>query len=887
MVGALFLMLSDVRATHIVGGEIYYNYLGNNNYEIILKVYRDCGPTNVNGTGFDPNASVGIYRTSNGQLINGNFTLPLANATVDFVPVELENPCFVLPPNVCVQRAVYTETINLPAVPGGYTLVYQRCCRNPSIVNLVSPEDAGATFTTQIPPPSVAVNNSSAQFTNFPPVALCANAEFFFDHSATDVDGDELVYELCTPFLGGTPDFPAPVPPLGPPFTPVMFDNGYSASYPIDSSPEFAIDATTGLMTGTATQLGQYVLGVCVSEYRDGVLINTTNRDFQFNVTVCDPNIVASIPELPQVCAGAPVQFENNSTNASFFFWDFGVEALTTDTSSLEAPVFSFPGNGTYTVTLIANPGWPCADTVTTQYTSLPTINPVITVGDYECISDGDYYDFSATATVGQTPVIQWNFGVGSVPQFSNEWNPQNVKMNPESSSMNVIFTVTDNGCIESDEEVIENPPDPVAAIAPQTAFCDGFEYAFQNNSLNTQQYYWDFGFGTTGSTTVENPVVTFPDTGVYNIKLLVTAPYSCSDSTSLELYIYGLLDPFFPPQPSQCFEGNSFDFTAMGASTDDAVYSWEFGSQGMPASSGQPNPQNVTFSEPNTYSVTLTISENGCVESYTDEVWVADNFEIEFDWSESEGCPPLALSVDASAQSESPVFFQWELSNSGNEVNGNGSMVNFVLDQPGYYDLGVTAFTTTGCVESESWFIEDAVQVYHVPVPGFSISPQVVNILSPQITISDLSVGSVECNYFMSDGAVFNACNFDYVLQGTGAQTITQYVINEIGCTASVSGVVIVEGYVLHAPNSFTPNGDGVNDFWIPVTAGITSYDLTIYNRWGDMIFQSNDPALPWLGQAHDGEHFAPDGVYQYMLTISDSEGLPHDFKGHIVLTR
>lgn len=871
-------------STHIVGGEIYYNKLNGNNYEIILKVYRDCGPTNANGTGFDPNASIGIYKTSNGQLFNGDFSLPLFDAIVDFVPVELENPCFVLPPNVCVQRAVYSGSINLPPIPGGYTLVYQRCCRNPSIVNLIAPDDAGATFTTHIPGTELSGLNNSAQFTNFPPVALCANADFFFDHSATDADGDELFYELCTPFLGGSPDFPAPVPPLGPPFTPVSFDAGYSATYPIDSDPAFAIDPNTGLLTGMATQLGQYVLGICVSEYRDGVLINTTNRDFQFNVTVCDPNIIASIPDIPQVCEGAPVQFENNSTNASFYFWDFGVENISSDTSHLAEPVFSFPGNGTFTVTLIANPGWPCADTVTTEYTAFPTINPIINVGDYECIGDGDYYDFSATASVGAAPTIAWDFGVGSIPQFSNQWNVQNVKMNQEASEMNVTFTVTDNGCIESDEAVITNPPDPIAIIGVQTEFCQGLDYLFENNSENSQQYVWDFGFSGGFSSTIENPFVTFPDTGLYQIKLLVQAPYSCPDSTSTFVHIYGFLDPFFPALPSQCLEGNSFDFVGSGSTTDDAIYSWSFGDNANPIFSTAYNPQNVSFSQPNTYPVTLTIEENGCLESYTDDVWVADNFDVSFDWNHSEGCPPLSVLFSANAIAESPVFYEWDF---GNGLNGNGSSLNFNFENPGNYNLTVTAHTTSGCIETETWTVENAVNVFSIPTPGFSIDPQIVNVLNPEVSIVDLSEGSVSCSYFMSDGEMIDDCDFNYTWTGTGTQTITQYVVNEIGCTSSVTGTVIIEGYVLYAPNSFTPNGDGVNDFWIPISAGLTAYNLKIFNRWGELIFQSEDSTMPWGGEVHGGKHFAPDGIYNYLLTIHDSEGLPHDFIGHVVLTR
>ncbi|HRF95098.1 MAG TPA: hypothetical protein PLZ51_07885, partial [Aggregatilineales bacterium] len=118
--------------------------------------------------------------------------------TVNFVPVQLANPCFVLPPDVCVEQAIYTSTIFLPPNPWGYTITHQRCCRNPSIVNLNVPQVQGATFTTTIPGTNILPegSNSCARFTHLPPVALCQNAEFFFDHSATDPDGAKKVADI-------------------------------------------------------------------------------------------------------------------------------------------------------------------------------------------------------------------------------------------------------------------------------------------------------------------------------------------------------------------------------------------------------------------------------------------------------------------------------------------------------------------------------------------------------------------------------------------------------------------------------------------------------------------------------------------------------------------
>ncbi len=207
-----FLFVSlNLFATHFIGGEVGYEQIGADTYIITLTVFRDCGPNNTNDTGFDAQAPIGIYE--NGTLIL-NLEMDFSTAVVSNLNFDLNNPCLTLPPEVCIERAVYSSTITLPDSQFGYDLVYQRCCRNPSIVNIQFPEDSGATFWAQIPPTNLAAQNSSPIFNNLLPVALCANVAFVFDHSATDLDGDELVYAFCDPMLGADPDFPAPSPPL-------------------------------------------------------------------------------------------------------------------------------------------------------------------------------------------------------------------------------------------------------------------------------------------------------------------------------------------------------------------------------------------------------------------------------------------------------------------------------------------------------------------------------------------------------------------------------------------------------------------------------------------------------------------------------------------------
>lgn len=864
---------------------MFYSYLGGTQYEVTLTVYRDCGPDNVNQTPFDADAQVGIYDNATGDLYS-SFTMDLFSAEVDWVPVELENPCFILPPDVCVERAQYTEQISLPLNIAGYTLIYVRCCRNSSIVNLDVPEDQGITIYTSVPGSGlIEEENSSAQFVNFPPVALCANAAFYFDASATDEDGDSLAYSFCDPMMGATPDDPAPPPSFTMNLNPVDWAAGFSASYPITSDPAFAIDPVTGMVTGTPTSIGRYAIGICVSEYRDGVLINTIMRDFQFNVTICDPNIVSAIPPQEDFCAGAELQFENSSINATFYHWDFGVEGIDTDTSALETPTYTFPFAGEFTVTLIANPGWPCADTSESIFSTYPPMNPEIQINNYQCINNLDYYDFQVVAETSGNALYQWEFSPGTNPQNATGEIVTNVQINPEAITTDITVTVTENGCEETTTASIENPADPVAIITPQESFCDGMTYVFENESENATSWIWDFGLpGNNDTSNSFQPGFTFPDTGYYQITLVAQADFTCPDTTQMGFEIYGLLDPSFPEQNSQCFEGNSFDFTAQGATTGNAVYSWDFGPFANISSSNQANPQNISYEAPGWYDVNLTIEENGCVEEYTDSLWVIANFEIEFDVTPASGCPPVSTSFEAYSVADVPVYYTWDFGDGSTSSSQNST---HLYTMPGTYDVVATAFTTAGCIESVTAYYPDAIVVQAPPVAGFLIEPQVVDILNPQVVVTDVSSGGISCYYTTSDGGESNDCNFQYSFTEAGVQSITQIVINEFGCVATTSGEVIINGFLFFAPNSFTPNADGLNDFWLPESTGISKYELKIFNRWGDLIFETNDPDIAWTGSVHGGEFFAQDGVYNYVVRAEDLVGLPHEFTGHIVLIR
>ena len=187
--------------------------------------------------------------------------------------------------------------------------------------------DWGATYSINIPPANTAgqqIVNSTPVFTNYPPLYICVNKPIVYDNSAVDAEGDSLVYSLCTPLSGA---FPAD--PLNyyteetPPFEEVVWSTPYNINNMLGGVP-LKINSKTGLLTGTPNTTGQFVAGVCVDEYRKGVLLTHTSRDFQFNIIDCNLQIVSSFFAPDIQCNSLTVGFENQSSGATDYKWYFG-----------------------------------------------------------------------------------------------------------------------------------------------------------------------------------------------------------------------------------------------------------------------------------------------------------------------------------------------------------------------------------------------------------------------------------------------------------------------------------------------------------------------------------------------------------------------------------
>ncbi len=444
LLSILLACTMPAHATHIVGGELNYRCLGNNQYEISLTVYRDC----FNGVPyFDNPAVIGIF--DNNNVLVDTIRMPVTND--DTLVVNLNDPCLVVPPNICYHKTTYRAIRTLPFLQGGYQLAYQRCCRNNTINNIPNPGAVGATYYTFISEEALLTCNSNPVFRYWPEPLICNNVPINFDHVAFDYDGDSIVYEMCTPFDGATPGNPMPQPPFNPPYDPISWLAPYSLNDMLGGVP-LSINPQTGLLTGTPNTVGQFVVGVCAKEYRNGNLISITRRDFQYNVGICGELNNAAFFTPTVLCdSNLTAVFYNQSQSQvplPTYFWNFGDPTTAADTSNSFQPSYVYPDTGQYTVTLIVGRGSFCADTFVNQVIiRRPTLDVDFSYSRGPCADSVSiaFTDLSVDNVHGINSWL-WVFGNGD---SANVQNPT-IQFGQTGNFDVTLYVASSNGCVDS-----------------------------------------------------------------------------------------------------------------------------------------------------------------------------------------------------------------------------------------------------------------------------------------------------------------------------------------------------------------------------------------------------------------------------------------------------
>lgn len=747
IVSISFLVASEAQlyAGHIIGGDMTYRCVAPGRYAVALTVYIDCNC--VNCAQFDPISDFGIYACggeSNVPCIFLDQSSSLQSLSIEVLDRGLVLPpeyeCLENPPDLCVRRGVYTFIVDdLPPRDESIFIVWQRCCRNETINNIFDPGGTGATFFVEITPEAQRVCNSAASFNEFPPTVICADAPFEFDHSASDMDGDSLSYRFCAPLDGagrdGGPDRPGlnpntctgiiPTPGCPPPYDPVLYVPPYSFNNPLLGNPQVRIDEETGIITGTPNVIGQFVVGVCVDEFREGDLINTTRRDFQFNTASCDVQIFAGI------------QAEEVLDDQQFYLRSCGDNEITFVNES----------------------------------------------GQRRFISE-----------------YLWEFP-GAEPEISNDIDP----------------------------------------------------------------------------------TIVFPDTGQYVGKLVLNRGLPCADSADIIIDIFPEIRAEFEFLYDTCISGD-VEFTDLSFTGSGEFVSWEWDFKDGNFGSDQ-NPLHL-YDIPGLFDVSLKVTDiNGCEDEYIGPVsYFPVPEEVIVGPDRAEACEPAPINFfNLSKPIDSTYTVEWDF---GDGNVGEGIETFHIYEEPGNYTVKVDITSPIGCEASETF--EGLVDILPSPRADFDFSPKAISHFNKTVNFTDQSEGPVFWEWdFGGEGGTF-VQNPSFTFPDTGVYEVQLIVTHQSGCRDTISQIIDVVPEVRYfLPNAFSPNEDGLNDEFKGTGSFqyMDNFTMTVWNRWGELVFKTRDPNSGWNGRVNNQGKLAPVGVYVVLIEYEDARGNKSEIKGFATL--
>ncbi len=551
------LAFFNATGSHIVGGEATYKYLGDttatlviggeagvytfHKYQINLAIYEDCFNGSPDAIASDNPAYLAIYDGAGNIIQLDTNVYSTSHITV---PTNFSNACVSNIPPVCLYKRTFIKTYYLLPNDNGYILSYQKCCRNATVANIVDPGDSGSTYFCSIPPAPLI--NNSAVFTNYPPQIICMNEPLFYDNSATDADGDSLSYEFCTALSGANDPNQAKPIPLPPPYSQVTYVPPYTDLQPLSSSPTMQIDPVTGLITGTPNRLGRYLVTVCCNEWRNGKIINTVKREFQFVVTSCTKKVVADIPILSTdvntyivSCTDLSVNFENTSTGGFAYDWDFGVPYLDNDTSNQFQPTYTYPDTGTYIVKLIVNPASTCPDSISRFVKVYPKFHADFSDSGIFCPQAPIQFTDLSSTSIKPITSWAWNFGDGYTSTTENPVHSYSV-----SGTFNaVLISQNIKDCSDTvlKRVTIENFR-PFAG--DDTVIVKGERILF--NATGGTEYSWTPSTNLNDTDTY-NPTGFYPDTGQYVYMVHVTSSFGCAGYDTIHVTVVNQIEFFVP----------------------------------------------------------------------------------------------------------------------------------------------------------------------------------------------------------------------------------------------------------------------------------------------------------------------------------------------------
>lgn len=575
------------------------------------------------------------------------------------------------------------------------------------------------------------------------------------------------------------------------------------------------------------------------------------------------------------VCVGSATSFNDISTGSpSSWLWDFGDASTSSAGPSVQ---HTYSAAGTYLVSLIVSGGPGCMDQIFHVVNVVNTVQAVMNVSDSVCISSSLAFNDASITNNATISGWLWDFGDGS-PLDTNQ---NTAHIYNVSGTYTVTLSVwASSGCVSITTQTITVSPLPVAAFAATTA-CENQQTQFTDNTSGAiTQWQWDFGDATTSIQ--QNPSHQYAVSGNYNVQLIVTTAGGCSDTISNPVTVYA--------QPVAAFSadtvcwGDTTKFTNLSTSTSGAITSvfWDFG-DGNQSTVAAPDHEFAVYND--SFQVTLIVmTQYGCYDTLTQLAVTYPVPDVQFAPAAASGCEDFTTTFteNSTINGSTIINWLWDFGDGNFTFTQNPT---HTYDNSGSYYVGLTVTTSDGCVFSDS--LNFPIVVYPKPVADFTWSPSQITVLQPQVEFTDLSFGATMWEYDFGDfdGSIMQ--NPAHTYQDSGWYTVTQMVVNQFGCSDTIEKPLRVEAeFTFFIPNAFTPNGNGNNEIFNGEGEGIREFTMYIFDRWGNLIFESHDPTKGWDGRHADGTLCQID-TYVYRFILRDVMGEEHKYMGHVNLIR
>ncbi len=471
------------------------------------------------------------------------------------------------------------------------------------------------------------------------------------------------------------------------------------------------------------------------------------------------------------------------------------------------------------------------------------------TVDGFECEkiiwASGDALRFSGFNDI---PGSDYLYGITGVPIEGNSMDPTATDY-VQSSSIYIDVDYTGTGSNGSqkmsfgDIEIYSDAvSEPIFTITPNTIICPG--QSIQLSVSGGVNYVWSPS-NTLDDSNISSPVASPTENTTYT----VMGEGTCGSRDTVSVTIN--IDDFnFSLGPDVGFcEGMSNVFIDAGAEATSYLWNTNETSQTIAVTTEGP------------YSCTV-VSPNGC--SYSDDIIAVSSFvpTIEFYTPNDSACPPASFQlVDSTlAQADDPII-EWSWTVAGQQ--SNSSATSIALESSGSYDVTLEVVTELGCRSSLT--IPNYLTVHQPPTSHFSVYPKEINHCNTTVNIQNFSTNYNVVSWDFGNDAFANDDTISqYTYDDVGNYIIRLTTINEFGCQNTYNTEIEPSKRIpFYAPNAFTPDGDEVNEVFKPVLDCARNYELWISNRWGAIVYYSNDINNGWDG-TFEGQ-LAPVGIYTW----------------------